>query len=400
MNTFFKFTADDLPTMPEPRLRALVVLEGGLAATPMLAANDGSSFDIRVETYGLANFARSGATLQGLDALIIEVDPASPVALNLFQDLARDYASKLQVVAAVRVLTVAATRVLLRSGAADVLPLPFTQADLAAAIEPSNAVRRETAAANTPSRAGRVITFLGARGGSGVTALATQMGILWSATSRVCLIDLDIQFGNAALYLDLAPKLGLVDALGAGTRLDGELLESVSVTHASGLHILAAPADVAPLDSVTMPFVEQLISTATQRYDVVLIDLPKPWLPWSVRALEMSDVSILVTALSVSGLHQTRRQLAVIEANGLTERLKLLVNRVEHPMIGKIDLTEIQSILGRKIDYAVADDAKSMNTAVDLGKPLSKVRSGSRIEKDLKAVIASLTSSMSDRGDP
>ena len=379
---------EDIMAMDDARPRILVVLEASSAGLAPVAANDESQFDLRVETFGISAFARAGSLPTGLDALIVEVDPESAESLEAFQTIAREQSNRLAVIGAVRDLTVSATRLVLRAGAADVLRLPFSEADLAA-VEFA-AMAPIGVPAGEPARKGRIVSFMGARGGSGVTALATQMGLLWAARARVCLIDLDVQFGNAALYLDLAPQLGLLDALSAGSRLDGELLASVSVTHESGLDILAAPADVAPLDSVSVAFVEALLATAAQRYDIVLIDLPKNWVPWSVRALELSDLTVLVTARSVSGLHQTKRQLAVIEANGLADRVKILINRVEHPMIGKIDLSETQVILGKRIDFAVADDAKSMNAAVDLGKPLAKVKSGSRVEKDLKAVIASL----------
>ncbi len=387
--------ADDMPA--EGPTRVLVVLERAAVASLSVAANDQGRFDIRVETVGLGGIAKAATAQSGADVLVIEVDPDSADSLGKLQAVARDQAGRLPVIAAVRELTVAATRAVLRAGAADVLSLPFSEADLAAAIEPALRDMRAHPPSAAPASVGRIISILGARGGVGATALATQAATLWAAQARVCLIDLDVQAGNAALYLDLAPQLGLLDVVSAGPRLDAELLSSIAESHASGVDLIGAPADVTPLEVLSPTDVDTLLTLAAQRYDIVLVDLPKSWTAWSLRAMELSDVAVMVTTLSVAGLHQTKRQLAVIEANGLAEKLKLLVNRVEQPVFGKIDLSETQSILGRKIDFVVADDAKTMDAAVELGKPLAKIKGGSRVEKDIKAVIAGLTTAFAER---
>ena len=53
--------------------------------------------------------------------------------------------------------------------------------------------------------------------------------------ARACLIDLDVQFGDAAFQLGLQPKLTFSDLVAAGKRLDGDLLRSVVAVHPSGL---------------------------------------------------------------------------------------------------------------------------------------------------------------------
>src|SRR3546814_16452836 len=93
---------------------------------------------------------------------------------------------------------------------------------------------------------GRVIAFVKSVGGVGATALATQMGCLLAARESVagretCLLDLDLQFGNAALYLGLSPTLSVADVIAAGARADGALLRSTTTEHPSGLHVVAAP---------------------------------------------------------------------------------------------------------------------------------------------------------------
>ena len=295
-------------------------------------------------------------------------------------------------IAAIRELTVTATRLALRTGAADVLPLIFTPEEFDSAVIPAQIAPRAQPAA--PTQRGKVIAFVGATGGCGTTVIAAQAGIVWSATSRVCLIDLDVQFGNAALYLDLGTQLGLSDVLDAGTRLDIELLRTIAQIHPSGLSVVASPADILPLDTISVEMIDTVVALAAAAYDVVLIDLPGAWTTWSMRVVEVADITVMVTGLTVPGIHQARRQSEIIAANGFSDRLRVAVNRVVHPMFGTIDLAETQSLLGRRIDFTIANDYPTVSTAIDRGKPLAAIKAKSRVEKDLRAMVTAIDASL------
>jgi len=212
----------------------------------------------------------------------------------------------------VRDLTVPLTRRLLRTDIADVVPLPFTPDELFQAIDTARhhhdrPVALAAPAAPAPRRRGRIFSFLGALGGVGTTSLVTQLGVLWSASRRVCLIDLDVQFGNSALYLNLRPRLTIADLVDAGDRMDSEYLASVAERHESGLDVIAAPSDIIPLDMLTPAHVERLFRLAAETWDIVLVDLPDAWINWSATALARSDVILLVSEMSVAGVHQAKR---------------------------------------------------------------------------------------------
>lgn len=335
------------------------------------------------------------------DALVLEIAPRNPADLEAFDRIVHLAGGQLPVIAAVDGLTVADTRTLLRAGALDALPLPFTAEELRQAVEPARRPARPAAprSPSTPRRQGKVVSFLGTTGGAGVTSITTQLGILWSANARVCCIDFDVQFGNAALLLDLRPSLHLGHLIEDAERLDPDLLQSVAMNHASGMALIASPAEMMPLDIVTNEFVDRLLRLATQVYDVVLIDLPTAWTEWTVRALQRSDAICLVTELNVPGLHQARRQLEVVEANGLLPKLKITANRVQKNFFGKVDLKETEAILGRKVDFTIANDYPTVSSANDEGRALKDVKSSSRVVKDLKAVAEALQGALATEGD-
>ncbi len=378
-----------------PVTRVLVVVEAN-TSTAIAADATRGDYHITVENFGVEDLAAAAATVRKADVVIVEIDPADAVRFDEFEAFIREHAGKLPIIGAVRELTVAATRKVLRAGAIDVLQLPFTAQEFAHAVDPARDHAR-TAKAGIPAKRGHIVAFLGAVGGCGTTALATQAGIIWSADTKVCLIDLDVQFGNAALYLDLRPKLSIHDLVEAGDRLDAEVLGTVAETHASGLKVVASPPDMVPLDSVSLDLIEKVLAFATQSFDIVLVDLPGAWTNWSLRVIEMSDLTLLVTSLSVPGIHQARRQIEVIDANGMSDRLRVVVNRVTHPMFGKINLSDTQSLIGRRIDYAIANDYPTVSGAIDSGKPFSGVSSKTRVEKDVRAMVTSLAASLQQR---
>lgn len=378
------------PVEPEaPVLRVTIVLDTETAATldeSRLALPDTL---VRIFPGTLASYASNGPMVRGTDVLIAQFDADNPREFEEFERFVKAHKNHLPVIAAVRGLTVALTRKVLRSEAIDVLPVPFTPDELHQAIETG---RHKMLGILPQERmnGGRVITFLGALGGVGTTAVATQAALIWSATQSVCLIDLDLQFGNAALYLNLKPQLTLADLLDAGDRMDGEFLRSVAEKHASGLSVIASPRDMMPLDALTPEFVDRLLDLAVQSYDVVLVDLPGAWISWSLSALQKSDAICLIAGLTVPGVHQARRQLEVLEANDLGDRVRLVLNRIVSPMFGKADLSEAEKVLRRKVNFPLANDYPTISAAIDEGKFIGSIKVKSRVEKDMRAMVAEL----------
>jgi pilus assembly protein CpaE len=375
-------------------LRVSIVLDPATAA--LLDASRLALPDTEIRVHGgtLASFAANGPTVRWTDVLICQVSPENPRDFEVFERFVHDQAGRMPVVAAVRDLTVAVTRRVLRSDAVDVLPIPFTPDELHQAIETGrDAIVRDGSAG--PSRSGRIVAFVGALGGMGATTLATQSGMIWAEKSSVCLIDLDVQFGNAALYLNMKPQLSLADLIDAGDRLDIELLRSVAAVHPSGLNVIACPPDIVPLDALTPEFVDKLLDLAVQSYDIVLLDLPGAWVSWSLSALQKSDAVCLVAGLSVPGVHQARRQLELLDANGLGERLRIILNRVNAPMFGKVDLSGTENVLRRTVHFVISNDYPTVSTAIDEGRSIAAIKVKSRVEKDVRKLVTTLAALVS-----
>lgn len=387
--------SSDSPVMPAGLLRVAVVLSQHTAETLDKRKLAMPGTEIEVLDTGLAGFQTHGPLQRWADVVIIEVDGKDAQAVDTFERFCRDQAARLPVIGAVQDLDMATARSMLRAQAVDVVSLPLNPTDLLQAIEHGRERLAELRPA-TIRRNGKVVSFVGALGGIGVTALATQAGLIWSETHEVCLIDLDVQFGSAALYVNVRSQLSIADLIEAGERLDAELLRSVAEVHPSGMHVISSPPEILPLEALTPDFVSRLIDLAAEIYDVVLIDLPGAWVSWSLAALQKSDVIALVTGVSVAGIHQARRQLELLDANGLADRLRLVANQVSMPLFGHPDLSEAEKLLRRHFAYAVADDSQTMSTALDEGRRIGSVKMKSRLEKDLRYLVALLAEAHSE----
>lgn len=386
------------PSGGRPRILMLTRAPGRAPSVDELAA---AGLECAESHLPIHEIAEDSELFAEADALVLEIAPRNAADIEAFDRIVHLAGGQVPVIAAVDGLTVADTRTLLRAGALDVLPLPFTAEELRQAVEPARRPARPASSRNqaAPRRQGKLISFLGTTGGSGVTSIASQLGILWSSDARVCCIDLDLQFGNAALLLDLRPSLTLGHLIEDAERLDPDLLQSVAMNHASGMALIASPTDMMPLDVVSIEFIDRLLRLATQVYDIVLVDLPTAWTEWTVRVLQRSDSICLVTGLNVPGLHQARRQIEVVEANGLLPKLRIVANRVQKNFLGKVDLKETEAVLGRKVDFTVANDYPTVSAANDEGRSLKDVKPSSRVVKDLKAIAQALQASLAAEGD-
>ena len=337
------------------------------------------------------------AELATAAAAVIQVDPDTPASIKRFERLAA--ATETPLIAAGYEPPLALVRALLRSGAHDVLPLPLTIDDLETSLAP---LSDQVAEKDIQAFAGtsRLVTVIKSRGGCGATSLMTQLACRFAQQEgrhgrHACLIDLDVQFGDAAFQLGLKPRLTVGDLIEAGARLDGELLRSVATTHPSGLEVIASPPEMLPLEALTNDQVIAIVERAQREYGTVFVDLPANWSHWSLSLVARSHLVLLVTELTVAGLHRARRQLDLLRDQGLGEvELRVVVNRFEKSLFRSVKPADVEKALGRDASYTVANDPSVMDAAIDRGVLVDEVKRKSAIGRDLDTLDAGLAAAL------
>jgi pilus assembly protein CpaE len=330
-------------------------------------------------------------------AAVVQVDRDSPESVQRFQKLAA--ATRTPLIAAAYEPPLAFVRALVRAGAHDVVPLPLEVADLEISLAPIREAltkQEQTAWSGTA----KVVSIIKSVGGVGATALLTQLGIRFAqheakAGREACLIDLDVQFGDAAFQLGLRPNLSLADLVDAGSRLDGDLLRATTTVHPSGLNVIASPPSMLPLESLSSEQVIEIVELAKREFGTVFLDLPSNWTNWSLSLLAQSDLVLLVSELSVASLHRARRQLELIESQDLNELdLRIVINRFEKGLLRTVRPSDVSTALRRDVAFMVANDQPLMRSAVDQGLPISEIRRKSAIGKDIDTLDAGIAAAL------
>jgi pilus assembly protein CpaE len=251
-------------------------------------------------------------------------------------------------------------------GADDYLPKPFELAILEAKVQ---SLLRRSAGAATRANRGRVILFAHAKGGVGTTCLAVNTAVLLAARSSrpVGLLDLDVEFGDSAVYLNLHPNQTLADLKPEpGTLVDEALFEGF-VTESGSVRLVVGADLPERAELVTLPAIQLAIDRLSATCQFVLIDAPASFSERTLTALDTSDMICLVTSASLPSLKATRRCLGLFEKLGIaTARVRLILNySTTHAM----DTEAAARVLGRRPDFIV-QRYESLDAAANSGRPL------------------------------
>ena len=378
-----------------PNYEVVAVLRSQESSASLRAACrhvNGTQVDVQIGR--LQEVTPDNKYIKNPSALLLEVDPRDSVEIEVLEKIIRTHFPDTPVIATVANVSLPDIRQLMRLGVVDVLPQPIAEADLKTAFELAGRVRvRET---GEPGETGKVVSFLKGGGGVGATTLVVQSACLLAGLNKankvmnadVCIMDLDLQFGTAALYLDLEGKFDYQDLVAAPKRLDRELLNGVLARHESGVCVLPTPNDVLPLDTLTPDFISACLRVAKKEFRYTLLDLPENWTTWSCSALENSDLIVVVSQMTVAGIRQTRRQLNTLRDQGLSELpVRVVMNRFDSGWGQTVRVKEAEKSLGRKIDDFIISDYKTVSEAINLGVPLSKVKRGSKVEKGIRKLV-------------
>ena len=275
----------------------------------------------------------------------------------------------------------------MRAGAREFLTLPLPPGALAEAM--IRASVRRTGARNSKKADGRLCVFWGAKGGSGVTTVATNFAIsaAQEAEEKVLLIDLDLPLGDVALNLGITPQYSTIDALQNHHRLDANFLSRLTVSHSSGISVLASPGKMMPVQ-ITAEAVERLINVARQEFECVVVDTGSRFDLTETAVFSQDALIYLVSQIGIPELRNANRLVSELFA-GATPRLQVVLNRFSN---STIDEEHITKALTRRADWKVPEDVASARKMQITATPLAMGDSGpARIIRQMARTSAGLS---------
>ena len=327
---------------------------------------------------------------QSFDIICLDIDSEPDFALDLVEVISSTSAAKIMVYSGVtdqnNVLRC------MRAGACEYLILPLKQDAVAEALD------RATSTLNpgTPPtmKKGRLLVFLGAKGGSGVTTIACNLGIALAQETdqRTLIIDLALPMGDAALNLGIAAKYSTDDALRNLNRLDANFLHSLLAKHRSGISVLAAPSNVPEVEASKMA-IDKLMVVARREFDNVIVDVGSRTDLMGTALFNSASTIYLVTQAGISELRNSNRLISQFFNEG-GPKLEIVINRFEPHSLGGVNEEVITKALGKPLRWKIPDDQ-------DATRKLQNTATGQSLgETPISRAILAMASSISGRPVP
>jgi pilus assembly protein CpaE len=249
---------------------------------------------------------------------------------------------------------------------ADVLLLPQLTENVVFAIRKAgHAGRRQTKSGGN----GRIITVFSPKGGTGKTVTATNLAAAFAKTAgkRTLLLDLDLQFGDAAIMLGIEPDKTIQDLVVAPGELDPEKLAGYTTRHSSGLDVLPAPIRPEDAELVTEQKLSRLLEVAKESYDVIVVDTSPFFHGPMLATLDRTDDLLLVCGLDVPTIKNVRLSLQTLALLSFPqERVRIVLNRANSNVGMKRG--EVEAALEAKVRFEVPSD-RAVPLAVNRSNP-------------------------------
>jgi pilus assembly protein CpaE len=299
----------------------------------------------------------------------------------------------------------------MRSGMRDVLGAPVDTGQLNEAVgrvsqslvvpaRPAAFPGQPVAVADAePAELGKVITVFSTKGGAGKSMLAANLGVMLAqrAEGTVALVDADLQFGDIAVMLKLAPQHTIVDAVGSFDRLDQGFLESLLATHqASGLKVLPAPLEPAFADQIGGEQMVRVVQILRTFCSYVVVDTPAYFNDVVLGLIEESDDVLLVAGMDIPNIKNVKIGLQTLRLlNTPMEKIHLILNRANSKV--KLEVSEVERTLQVKAEALIPSDVV-VPQSVNKGTPVVIDAPRSAIAKSLEQLADTFVPRAADKG--
>jgi pilus assembly protein CpaE len=354
-----------------------------------------------------------------LEFIAVAVDSADEGDLSRISDVIRAAkARQVRVILVASEISPIALHQLMRLGADDFVPYPLPEGALhdaverirkpepvaASAVAELRAPPQEEAPGPAPTfkakgdRQGVLPPVHGMAGGTGASTFAANLAWELATVSkadapRVCLIDLDFQYGSIATYLDLPRKEAIFEVLTDPAAQDSDSLLKSLQTYNDKLYVFTAPADMLPLDIITGEDLGRLIDMFMANFDFVIIDMPSTVVAWTEAVLTRSHVYFGLLELDLRSAQNILRFVRALKAEALPyEKLRYVLNRAPRftDLSKKSQVKRMAESLDIDIEVQLPDGGTQITQANDHGLPLAESAAKNPLRKELQKLAKSL----------
>jgi pilus assembly protein CpaE len=281
----------------------------------------------------------------------------------------------------------------IRAGAVEFLTRPLERAHVLAAIE--KIARRRGATAR--GRSGKITAVFSAKGGLGVTTIATNLAVCLATaktTSNVLLVDLDSRQSDVSTFLNLRPTYSVLDAFENIGRMDESFLRGLLSKHSSGVWVLPGPSRMERIQLGAEP-VRIGLEMMRSYFDHVVLDLRHDLDNGTVAALEIADTVLFLTGLDVAAVRAARAALAACRALGISmQKVKIIVMREDTGE--EVTAKHVKEALEAPVFWKIPNDYVSVVAAINSGDPVVTSAPRSNVARSLRSLGEWLGQAQSD----
>jgi pilus assembly protein CpaE len=241
-------------------------------------------------------------------------------------------------------------------------------------------------AVRADSHRGSIATVFSAKGGTGTTTVAVNLAAALHASTggSVCLVDLDLAFGDVAIALGLAPERNVADAV-AGS-LDTEVSALLTTAERLGVDCVLAPVDPARGEAVSVELVAELLEVLRGRYDHVVVDTASQLSEVVLAALDVADHHVLVTAPEVAAVKNLRLTLDMFDLLDYpSERRVIVLNKAGSAK--SLSADEVTAALGQAAEIEIPHTVDAVD-ALNRGEPLTVLAPSQRASVAIRELAA------------
>ncbi len=233
-------------------------------------------------------------------------------------------------------------------------------------------------------RDGKVFTVFSPKGGVGKTTMAVNLSVALSRTGAlVCVVDLDLAFGDVAITMQVIPKHTISEAAESEHDMDFSLLQKLLTRHETGLTILAAPTHPEGRDQITANLVRRVIQTLRRNFDFVVIDTPPGFDDQVLGALDETDECVIVATLDVPTIKNTKVAVETLDLLHLVPSSRhLVLNRADEEV--GFSLANVEEILGMSVDVSLPSSS-AVASSTNHGRPIVQSKPDHPVSKAINA---------------
>ncbi|MCL5291395.1 MAG: AAA family ATPase [Actinobacteria bacterium] len=282
----------------------------------------------------------------------------------------------------------------LRAGVQDVIGLPVDPPALDNAIRTTYA--RVSALANklqVPTAGSSeeavkpettTVAVFSTKGGVGKTFIAVNLAAACAERSqgkRTILVDFDLQFGDAAVTLQIFPKHTAYDAVANIDRLDVEMMESFLTRHPLGFDVLVSPVQPELAELISADDLASILKTIEQTGDIVIVDMPPAFSEKELAVLDLCDHIYLVSTPDIPSIKNTKLALQTLRLLKYPpERISLVLNRADSKVGSSVFSTS--KTLDMRVALQIPSD-RIVPISINRGAPLVREFSKSGVRESI-----------------